>query len=194
MSTPFTDEGGYSYTPLIRDEDIHRLASEMKRRVLAWLFRSSKPDSSSVASNKTDASNTATGAQMTEVWVTKKDAELRTLLSDLAALIQRGDYDEDFVKPTEYAWKKTWELLDTAGKNIDGAFPLGTVYPHGNGGLRIEWIGSEKELRLSISANANGRSYIYHEVGNQYDADYNVSAYNLANWILWFNRNGRGTR
>jgi len=187
MSTRFAEDFS---TPPLPETDL----AEAARRFWKWLAPPTKPDASTVESEYLDDSDAATNLPKSAKWILPEDAGLSTLLSDLAELFQRDDYDEDFVRPTVHALKTTWGLLATAGTKLGSGIPLGTIYPYGNGGLRIEWIGQEKELRLSISPTAGGQSYIYYEVGDRYDADYNVSASNLANWLRWFNRNGRGAR
>lgn len=196
MSTNLADEGGIFSTPLtLPDEEIRRLAREAARRLWALLVSSPEPAASyTVSAPKQDAaSTTATGKQEARQWRIRRDG-LTELLSDLASLLQRQDYDEDFVKPTDEAFSKAWDLLNDAGVYVGENFPLGTIYPFGNGGLRIEWIGTEKELRLSISPAADEQSYIYYEHGEHYAPDYNVSAINLAKWLRWFKDNDRGAR
>lgn len=120
-------------------------------------------------------------------WAVMENAGLRVLLTDLATLLQGQDYSDEFIRPTHHAVVTAWTILSESGAAVPGLFPVGTVFPDGDGGLRVEWIRPKRELRLAVSAQPNGKAYIYHESGVQYDVDYRVTANNLAFWLNWLN-------
>lgn len=140
------------------------------------------------------ASDAANTEPTPATWNEFSSANLEVLLSDLGSLLQSRDYNENFIRPTNYAIDTAWGLLINANRRLKGALPLGTIYPDGDGGIRIEWIREGLELRSIIPGDATGRSYIYHEASDQYEADHNVSADSLGYWLEWFNKNERGAR
>ena len=176
----------YLGTPRVSEEEIRRAWERAERE-----FRQAARETQTVKylSNATNE-ETEDSAQ---TWFESASLNLEILLSDLGALLRSVDYNEEFSKPTEYAINTAWSLLVEANQ-IRGSLPLGTIYPDGTGGIRIEWIREGIELRSIIPADDQGRGYIYHETGNQYEADYSVSGNNLSYWLEWFNNNERGAR
>jgi hypothetical protein len=138
-----------------------------------------------------DESRSAAPPQYAQVdWAVMENAGLKVLLTDLAALLQGQDYSDEFIRPTQHAVATTWTLLSESSSAVSGLFPVGTVYPDGDGGLRIEWIRPKREMRLAVSAQRPGKTYIYHESGDQYDIDYKVTGNKLAFWLNWLNEGG----
>ncbi len=85
---------------------------------------------------------------------------------------------------TDYALTATLRLLSTANQLVQREFPHGYVVSDENGGIRIEWIGAGREVRLMMPGARDGKHYIYHEAGNDFDA-VDVSPANLAQWLDW---------
>ena len=109
-------------------------------------------------------------------------AGLTDLLSQLDALTEAEDYDDDFFSPTESAADRMRGFLEGVS-GLSTTVPAGTLYADGDGGLRLEWIRPDRELRLVISASPQGRSYIYHEQGDEYAADYSPTVSELGKWL-----------
>ncbi|MGI4791839.1 MAG: hypothetical protein ACRYFS_23700 [Janthinobacterium lividum] len=114
-----------------------------------------------------------------------KQSGLNDLLNQLDLLIEAEDYDDDFQPPAKYAADKMHGFLEDVNDLLQIAFPLGTIYADGDGGLRLEWIRPDRELRLVISASLQGRTYFYHEQGDDYGADYAPTAGELSRWLNW---------
>src|SRR5262249_17383727 len=155
-------------TGRVREEDVRRAYKLAKyqflRSVLSLLVRGFVLRSSYARNETIEARTSSLYADNLGAWSKLEDAGLQELLSDLGELFRDSeDYNEDFLKPTESALTIAWKLLTEAGKHVDGRFPAGTVYPDGNGGLRIEWIRPSRELRLVVRPDAGDRHYIYHE-------------------------------
>lgn len=112
-------------------------------------------------------------------------AGLDDLLSQLGALMASEDYDGDFLSPTEKAAAQMRDFLKEASGLLKTAFPAGTISADRDGGLRLEWIRPNRELRLVVSASQRGRSYVYHEQGDDYAADYAPNANELSKWLNW---------
>ena len=114
-----------------------------------------------------------------------KPAGLDEMLHQLDSIMQLDDYAADFLIPTQEALTRMHNFLEGASDALVIAFPSGTIYADGNGGLRLEWIRPNRELRLVISASAQGKSYLYHEAGVDYGADYTPSAEKLGRRLNW---------
>jgi len=128
-----------------------------------------------------------TGSKIEEIQIPYiKPAGLKNDLFDqLDALMQSEDYDDEFHVPTGSAFSRMRGFLEGVSGHLKTALPLGTMYADGDGGLRLEWIRPDRELRLVVSASPEGRSYIYHEQGNDYAADYSPTADALSYWLNW---------
>lgn len=100
------------------------------------------------------------------------------MIDVLDSLQSDTDYDEDCPKPTPYAFQVARIMLD--GCKVDGS-----VYPDGAGGLRVDWIVGDKELRLIIPAYRSIQGYIWHMQGNEHAIDNDVSMSNLNKWLNW---------
>lgn len=114
-----------------------------------------------------------------------RPAGLSEMLGQLTALMKAEDYDEDYIKPTLDAATQMRCFLVAASGFLKIAFPLGTIYADGDGGIRLEWIRPDRELRLVVPASSSGRSYLYHEQGAEYGADYSPSVAELGSRLSW---------
>ena len=114
-----------------------------------------------------------------------KPSGLSDLLDQLDLLVEAEDYDDDFRPPTESSVARMRDFLEGANGLLKIAFPAGTIYGDGDGGLRLEWIRPDRELRFVVSASPQGRSYLYHEKGDDYKADYAPSDSELSRWLTW---------
>ena len=127
-----------------------------------------------------------TGVKIEEIQLPQvKPIGLNDLLGQLELIMKSEDYDNDFLSPTESAAARMQKFLKEASDLLRIAFPVGTIYADGDGGLRLEWIRPDRELRLVVSALPQGRNYIYHEQGDDYAADYAPTADKLGRWLNW---------
>lgn len=110
---------------------------------------------------------------------------LREMLRQLDALGVSEDYDDEFFAPTLEATHRVRDFLETASKHLKTPVPLGTVYADGVGGVRVEWIRPDQELRFVVSRLPDERQYIYHEQGEEYEADYSPDPFKLSEWLTW---------
>lgn len=108
---------------------------------------------------------------------------LAVTIERLSALLGHEEED-DYLPPGEYAFATACALLNGAGTRLV-EFPPGSPSADGAGGIRIEWERSGKEVRLVVPAKPGGKTYIYHEVGEEYAPEQTVSAETLARWLGW---------
>lgn len=116
---------------------------------------------------------------------TPRTAQLSRLHSKLAALRDDDEYDDDFLRPTNYAIEKAREWLIETNSKLDGLPPGGHVSTIGDGGVRVEWASDNKRIHLVIASDVLGKTYIYHQEGLVYDVDRNVSSMALSKWLRW---------
>jgi len=116
------------------------------------------------------------------------------ILRQLLSLHLAEEQDEvGVLRPTPYAFQETVELLLDAAKiflaiqSPPGSrrctFPAGCVTTDSEGGVRIEWLNGDRAVRLVVRSKEDQQRYIYHQIGEDYDVDYNVSADILAYWL-----------
>lgn len=125
-----------------------------------------------------------------------KMRELGSILHQIIDLANGEPYDEDGVlAPTKYSRERTIKLLVDASTTVwqycpdsEDAFefPRGFVATDSEGGLRIEWTKRGASLRLVIASAESGKSYLYHEFGEKYDSERQVTANLLARWLIRF--------
>lgn len=102
-------------------------------------------------------------------------------VEELASLLNDDDYDDDFLKPTEYAVSRTKDLLTGLESQI-GSLPHFYCSTCGNGDVRTEWRKGDKEVRLVIS---DAQSYIYWDHVALYGAVNEVTVDTLVERIKW---------
>ncbi len=110
---------------------------------------------------------------------------LQTMLDDLSECKTSPDYDTNYQQPTSYAVTRTQNLLQDSSAILGNDLPLGTLLPDGNGGIRIEWIRSVRELSVMVPAKADGKEYLYHEEDTDYKVEHNLTPHSLAQWLRW---------
>lgn len=111
---------------------------------------------------------------------------LRAVLERLAALQEEEEVDDYGIsRPTDYAYDTACDLVVGAASHLGGRFPRGSASTDSEGGIRVEWIHREREVRLIVPAHEGGRMYVYHEAGEEYAVEEMVSAAILAHWLEW---------
>jgi|GEM_PF-6201875 len=110
---------------------------------------------------------------------------ISTLVAGIAKLLNEDDYDEEFIKPTNYTISRALELIFATASTFSSIPTQGKLSTDGMGGIRMEWKYRDKEIRAVISATAQGRSYIYYEQNDTYDIDTALSGTHLSYWLSW---------
>ncbi|WP_395091088.1 hypothetical protein [Armatimonas sp.] len=102
----------------------------------------------------------------------------------LILLHDENNFDEECLSPTERAKERIISLLE-----VQNILPQGTLYPDGDGGLRVEWVCGQKQLSLAIHASDPIRDYLYHQEGTGQNAEYDVvpltSNAVFTQWLPW---------
>lgn len=105
--------------------------------------------------------------------------QMRSELKEL-----QDEEDEEF-RPTQYASNRAWELVSSAAAQISEDFPYGYAYGDGDGGIRIEWKSSPREVRLRVPSQKKGKEYIYHQSPESHKANEGASPDALVGWLRW---------
>jgi hypothetical protein len=106
------------------------------------------------------------------------------ILDELAEL---NTLDEGF-RPTEHAGATATDLI-TSLYCVSASFPLPSIAPDGDGGILLNWENKARILRLVIPDSPQRKGYLYHEDGQSYSAEYDLSIDSIKFWLRWLIRN-----
>jgi hypothetical protein len=109
----------------------------------------------------------------------------RTAHARLLQLSEEDADEEDQVFPTSYAYHAALALLLDTQRQI-GDLPRPSVTADETGGIRVQWIRPERQVRLVVPAEKGGRHYLYFETEKDYDLEDNPSPMRLAERLQWF--------
>ena len=110
-------------------------------------------------------------------------------LKSLLELLDLEEEDEyGTLKPTDYAFKTTINLLLEAYEHLGEKFPKGTASTDDEGGIRLNWKNRTQDSRVCLFCPANPAetAYIYHQKNDEYASDEKVSGTALVYWLDWF--------
>jgi len=98
--------------------------------------------------------------------------------------------DEEEPKPTPYAFDLAWKFMTNATKKFLKDFPRASVAADYEGGIRIRWrdLDRNREVSLYCPSSMAEKAYIYYEIDDKYDVDYNSPNLTLAKWLTWLNQ------
>jgi len=95
------------------------------------------------------------------------------------------DYDDEFLRPSPYATQTATHLLSAAGRIMRDDMPGIIASTLGDGGVRIHFRATAKQLRLAIPSQASGTAYLYHRQGADYGVVHDISLGTLVGWLRW---------
>ncbi len=116
------------------------------------------------------------------------EKELSLLMQSLIELRNAEPRDDlGVVRSTDHAFERTLELLiDTAAAlkhEYHLKMPYGCLSPDFEGGVRIDWFRSDRNVVLTVPSILGGQHYIFHCFADGYGIDDNVNAGCLAKWL-----------
>jgi len=113
----------------------------------------------------------------------------RAIHERLLYLLQKEEDEDEQDFPTAYAYDTALTLLlDTQLQMSD--LPRPSITADETGGIRLQWIGPERQVRLIVPADSSGREYVYFEDGESYDLADNPTPSALAQRLLWSTKLG----
>ena len=86
---------------------------------------------------------------------------LESVLRDLDSMLDEEDETDFRNTPSAYAHQLARQIISDTHTHYVGASPIPGIAPDGEGGLVVEWKRDKLIVRLIISTDKNGRSYIY---------------------------------
>lgn len=106
------------------------------------------------------------------------------VLSELRSLLDKEESNDD-LRPTVTVFKEVTRLMLEAALLLSKDFPKpNATYADSHGGLRIEWTRADREVRLAFPPPPE-RPYIYHEFGDAYAVDHDMTVAGLVRWLKW---------
>ena len=109
----------------------------------------------------------------------------RAIHERLLHLLQNDEDEEDQDFPTPYAYDKALALLLDTQLQMQNP-PRPSITADETGGIRLQWLGPDRQVRLIIPADSHGREYVYFETKESYDLEDNPSPTALAQHLRWF--------
>jgi hypothetical protein len=112
-------------------------------------------------------------------------------LKRLVALLEEEETDEyGILQPSQFAFKRSMELVIEAYDTIGDRFPKASASTDDQDGIRLTWmkLDTEREVRLVCPAQVGQTAYLYHEVGNDYAIERDLTGAILVEWLEWFNQ------
>ncbi|MEW5856828.1 MAG: hypothetical protein AB1861_05545 [Cyanobacteriota bacterium] len=119
---------------------------------------------------------------------TSDNEELDITLARLQELLEEEDEDDYGVAtPSAYAYGTALALVSEAARLIGDRFTRASASTDDRGGIRLTWTRPEAEVRLVCAHQSDKPTYLYHEAGNEYRVEHDVSASTLTHWLDWLN-------
>jgi len=116
---------------------------------------------------------------------------IKIILKRILALLDEDETDEyGILQPSQSAFKLAMGLLLEAYEAMGDDFPKASASTDEQGSIRVTWSNPlpECEVRLVCPARADEQVYLYHELGDTYAVEKNVTAPILVQWLKWLNQ------
>lgn len=118
-------------------------------------------------------------------------SDITVTLKRLVALLEEDESDEyGILQPSQYAFKLAMRLVVDAYEAMGDSFPRASTSTDEQGSIRLTWSkpSPESEVRLVCPATSEQKAYLYHELGDNYAIERDVTASILVQWLQWLNR------
>jgi hypothetical protein len=112
-------------------------------------------------------------------------------LKRLVALLEEDETDEyGVLQPSQAAFKLAMRFVLEAYDAMGDGFPKASASTDEQGGIRLTWskLDSDCEVRLICPAHHDQQAYLYHELGNDYAVEREVTVSVLLLWLEWLNQ------
>jgi hypothetical protein len=112
-------------------------------------------------------------------------------LKRLVALLEEDETDEyGVLQPSQAAFKLAMRLIVETYDVMGDRFPKASASTDEQGSIRLTWskLESECEVRLVCPPHADQQAYLYHELGDDYAVEREVTVTILLQWLDWLNQ------
>jgi hypothetical protein len=112
-------------------------------------------------------------------------------LKRLLALLDEEETDEyGLLQPSQSAFKLAIHFLVETYDVMGERLPKASASTDEEGGIRLTWsrLEPEREVRLICPARTDQQPYLYHELGNDYAVERDVTVSILMQWLEWLNQ------
>ncbi len=118
----------------------------------------------------------------------RPDENFNIVLGRLADLLRPAD-DQD-ISPEPSAFESAWDLLSSAREYLKSSlpFPKAGVGIDNSGTIFVAWRNGRRKVHLAVPSQPGRLNYIYHEEGDRYAVEYDVTGRTLAKWLEWYSR------
>jgi hypothetical protein len=113
-----------------------------------------------------------------------------TLRRLIALLEEDGTDDYGILQPSQSAFKRAMRFILEAYESLGESFPKASVSTDEKGSIRLTWSNPEPdcEVRLICPADHSQEAFLYHELGDTYAVEQNVTPSALVQWLRWLNQ------
>jgi len=118
-------------------------------------------------------------------------SDITVTLKRLVALLEEDEMDEyGILQPSQSAFKLAMRLVVDAYEAMSDRFPKASASTDEEGSIRLTWSKQlpECEVRLVCPATSEQKAYLYHEIGDNYTVERDVTASVLVQWLEWLNQ------
>ncbi|KYC43773.1 hypothetical protein WA1_00995 [Scytonema hofmannii PCC 7110] len=118
-------------------------------------------------------------------------SDIAVTLKRLVALLEEDETDEyGILQPSQSSFKLAMQLVMDAYEAMGNRFPRASASTDEQGGIRLTWSkqSPEGEVRLVCPGTAEQQAYLYHEIGDNYAIERDVTASILVQWLEWLNQ------
>jgi hypothetical protein len=118
-------------------------------------------------------------------------SDLAITLKRLISLLEEDETDDyGILQPSQPAFKLAMQFVVEAYESLGESFPRASVSTDDKGGIRLTWskLEPECEVRLICPAESRQQACLYHELGDTYAVEQNVTPSVLVQWLRWLNQ------
>lgn len=116
----------------------------------------------------------------------------RVIHARLLDLLRADEEEEEQAFPSSHAFNTALSLLLGTWLRL-GDLPRANVTADEAGGVRVQWMSPERQVRLVVPAEDGGRLYLYFETGSEYALEDDPSPTYLAERLRWFADSASGS-
>jgi hypothetical protein len=102
------------------------------------------------------------------------------ILRDLDSMLDEQDEPDFRNRPSEHAYRLTHQIISSAYTHYLGDSPAPAIAADGDGGLVVEWKRENLIVRLVVSGEQDGKSYVYSRDPHRSLIERSISGFILA--------------